>query len=439
MTQLDVPGVLLLYHRYLVANASTIMEHVESFRRYSRFAVWNLNTELGFPSGLEACRFQVIVLHYSLFSPRGYHLDDRFLEYLDRGDASYKIAFFQDEHHYCQQRFALLNRYDVDCVYTLIEPPYFTDVYRQHTKVPELVYHIPGYVSDDLLDLARRCVKPDRERRIDVGYRGRRLAPYMGRGAQEKYDIAIGFRRRAAGSGLKLDIQADEDRRIYGDRWYQFLADCRAVLGVEAGVSIFDVDDQVRPEYERLIARNPKASFEELTATLLRRWEGNIPYRTVSPRHFEAAALRSCQILFEGTYSGIMQPMVHYIPLKKDFSNFDDVLRMFRDESLRKELTENTYRDLIASGNYSYQTFVAGFDDGLQRAGFHPDVAPETIAAVDSLLSRRRFLRQVGAQILSARHYSFPGKRIARPLVKSVLSRYRDLKRTELSRSRTNS
>ena len=27
-----------------------------------------------------------------------------------------------------------------------------------------------------------------------------------------------------------------------------------------------------------------------------------------------------------------MEPMVHYIPLKKDFTNFDEVIRRFRDE-----------------------------------------------------------------------------------------------------------
>ena len=31
--------------------------------------------------------------------------------------------------------------------------------------------------------------------------------------------------------------------------------------------------------------------------------------------------------------------MVHYIPLKKDFSNFDEVIERFRDKDVRKELT----------------------------------------------------------------------------------------------------
>ncbi len=85
--------------------------------------------------------------------------------------------------------------------------------------------------------------------------------------------------------------------------------------------SIFDIDDTVRPQYERLTAEHPGISFDEAYAKLLHRFEDKIRYRTISPRHFEAAAFRVCQILFEGRYSEIMQPMIHYIPLKKDFSN----------------------------------------------------------------------------------------------------------------------
>jgi hypothetical protein len=244
----------------------------------------------------------------------------------------------------------------------------------------------------------------------------------MGRGAREKYDIAVGFSQRAEGSGLKLDVEADEHRRIYGHDWYRFMANCRAVLGVEAGVSIFDVEDRVRQEYERLVVLNPKASFDDLSR-MLDHWEGNIPYRTISPRHFEAAAFGACQILFEGSYSEIMQPMVHYIPLKKDFSNFDDVVLMFRDETLRRELTENAYRDLIASGTYTYRRFVEGFDEGLRQAGVQSDIAPETTDRVDNLLGAGRLQREFGARLLAVRHYPFPGRRFVRPLVKPILRR----------------
>ncbi len=77
-------------------------------------------------------------------------------------------------------------------------------------------------------------------------------------------------------------------------------------------------------------------------------------------------------MLFEGEYSGVLRPMVHYIPLKKDFSNFDQVVGLIGDPGVRAEIVENAHRDLIRSGRYSYEQFVAGVDDDLATAGFTP-------------------------------------------------------------------
>ena len=106
------------------------------------------------------------------------------------------------------------------------------------------------------------------------------------------------------------------------------MANCRGMLGVESGVSVFDLDDHVIDEYEQLLARGAPVSVE---GSRRRAAGGQVFYRTISPRHFEAAAFRVCQVLFEGHYSGLMEPMVHYIPLRKDFSNFDQVLDQFRE------------------------------------------------------------------------------------------------------------
>jgi hypothetical protein len=421
----NVNGVLLLYHHPGGTNAPTILEHVEAFSKHSRFRVWNYNTDAGFPRALGEFRFSTVVLHYSLFGPKSYRLDDYFLGYLDTS-GSYKIAFFQDEHHYCRDRFEFLNRHRIDCVYTLLEPEQSPQVYGKHTTVPKLVHGIPGYVSDDLVRLAGQITKPDEERGIDVGYRGRTLRPYMGKGSLEKADIGTGFLERARDSGLRLDIAVDEDSRIYGDAWFEFVANCRAVLGTEAGVSIFDIDDVVCTTYERLIAEKPSITLDELSERLLSKWEDNIYYRTVSPRHFEAAALRVCQILFTGKYSGILQPMVHYIPLEKDFSNIDEVLRRFRDKELRHRLTENAYRDLIASERYSYRRFVESFDAELVAAGLHYDVDERLAERVAMTLVRdARRLRRL-ARVDAAVHRPFPGRPALSFILHPMVRRARD-------------
>ena len=332
-------------------------------------------------------------------------------EYLTTAcESSYKIAFFQDEYHFNPRRYEFLNRYEVDCIYTLVEPEYYSETYGKYTTVPKLVNTIPGYVSDELIAAAKKFSLLDEDREFDLRYRGRTLPLYMGKGAQEKHQIANEFGKRARGSGLRLDLQTEEKHRIYGDDWYKFMADARGVLGVEAGVSVFDPTGQVEEEFGRIVEREPDITFDDLSRRLLAPWEDQIYYRTISPRHFEAAAFRVCQILFEGKYSGIMEPMVHYIPLKKDYSNFDEVIALFKDHATREEITENAYRDLIASGRYSYRTFIEGFDDELAASGLQSDISDEQVAEVTRKLEAGSLLRRIKRIPYILLVYPYPGR-----------------------------
>jgi len=409
--KINVDGILLVYHHPFAADAATVMENVNAFAEHSRFRVWSVNTALGFPKSLSQIQFQTIVLHYSALASVPYLMDEQFHNYLEQNRASYKVAFFQDEHHNCGPRFDFLNTYQIDCVYTLLEPAYFPSVYGKYTKVPKLVYHIPGYVSSDLPKLAQRFGKPYDDRTIDVGYRARPLPFYMGRGAQEKTQIAAGFVAGVRDMNLRLDIRTDEQSRIYGDAWYKFTANCRGFLGVEAGTSIFDLDGSVQRQTELLLAQEPDMKFAEMSERFLSSHEDKIFYRTISPRHFEAAAFRVVQILFEGKYSGAMEPMVHFIPLKKDFSNLEDCVGMFLDETIRLRLTENAYEDLIASGRYGYQRFIAEFDELLLAQGLSSEIQPQQAATVSQRLNRdRRFLELRARKNMVLYGSSFPGR-----------------------------
>ena len=82
---------------------------------------------------------------------------------------------------------------------------------------------------------ADRFARPDAERDIDVGYRGRPLQPYMGSGSIEKVLIGERFEELASATALRVDIDTGEEGRVYGDDWYRFLGRCRAALGVESG------------------------------------------------------------------------------------------------------------------------------------------------------------------------------------------------------------
>lgn len=401
----SVDGVLVLYHRAVAPwyrDASTVEEHLGALRRHASLPVWELNTDLAFPFALESLSFRAIVLHYSLFDTSGsFHLSGRWKDYVKQTSA-YKLVFFQDEYLACQARFAFLNEQEIDCLYTCLDAQDFEKVYGRYTHVPRIESNLPGYVDDDLVVAGQRFQRPDAERTVDVGYRGRPLPAYLGRGAMEKHEIGERFKELASGRGLALDIAGDEGDRLYGDDWYRFLASCRCVLGVESGATAFDLEGEIMAEYRDIAARQESTSVEDLRT--LRRWDGLVECRTISPRHFEAAALRACQILFEGRYSGALKPMIHYIPLRKDFSNFEEVMALAQNAELRRELTENAYRDLIASGTWSYARFMGDVEHTI-REETRPPVDASTATEVDALLGRHaamRTLRRKGQYLLRA-------------------------------------
>ena len=336
-------------------------------------------------------------MFYNALSP----LTDRFRALIERNADSYLMAMFQDEQAYLPERIAFCERYGVDCVYTALEPPYAQRVYGGGGR--HVVSYIPGHVSDQLQAASRRLGAVG-DRPIDVGYRGRKLPPEWGASGREKYEIGVRFRKRAGGLGLRLDIELDEDKRLYGRAWYRFIGSCKAMLGTESGLEVLPWLVR-RPAGERDAAELRPYMAEPVPDG----WEA-IPYRTIASRHFEAAALGTCQILYEGSYSGAMQPMVHYIPLKKDFSNFDDVIDHYRDAPLRLQLTASAQRDLIDGNRYTYAEFIARFDQELEQAGAAPRPRRGEHKRVARQIVRPRVRRAAQVVSITARDYAWLAK-----------------------------
>jgi hypothetical protein len=79
--------------------------------------------------------------------------------------------------------------------------------------------------------------------------------------------------------------------------------------------------------------------------------------------------------------------------LRKDFANFDEIMRLYRDEGVRREMVQRAERDLIASGTYSYRRFIERFDAGLVAAGLEATISEATVQRVsDTLRENERVL-----------------------------------------------
>ncbi len=150
-------------------------------------------------------------------------------------------------------------------------------------------------------------------------------------------------------------------------RRVDFLCRCKAVLGVESGSSIVDPDGDVERLTREFVAQHPGVSYAELHAAVLARYEGNIQYRAIAPRHLEAAAAGTVQVMYPGEFSGVFRADEHYIPLQRDFSNLDDVLAKLGDADYCRRMAERAIDEIICNPALGYRAFAAQFDAALEQ------------------------------------------------------------------------
>ncbi len=270
-----------------------------------------------------------------------------------------KIMFKQDEHYRQNLLIDYLEQNPFDLVATIVGPEYM-DAFYPPERLPNLslIQYLTAYVKESHKNLPYRDI---RNRNIDVGYRGSIQPPVAGMLSYEKRQIGWEFEKYARARGLVTDISSRAEDRIYGDAWLQFMGNCKAILGVESGASIVDLDGSVERDYQAFTAKNPGAS-DETVLEHLKKYEAGPQYRAISPRHLEAAACFAVQIMYEDHFQGIFKKDEHYIALNRDFSNVNEVIDRLMDAKERERITNNAYNDIILNEKYGYPYFVKRFD-----------------------------------------------------------------------------
>lgn len=360
--------VAMLYDATGSMHVSTIREHLEAFERYSHHRLHYIPADRGFwqctaeelQASVNLHAFDAVIMHYSVRLSICEHLQPGFAEAL----ADYrgvKILFIQDEYEGTETARQWMEQIGFDIVYTCVPSESLPIVYPQqrfpHTRfLPTLTGYVPESTHLEAYAL------PMHARQLHLGYRGRALPAIYGQLGQEKYEIGVRMKALAAQQGIPADIEVTAEHRIYGDTWYRFLGSCRATLGTESGANIFDFDGSIQRALTAYQKRHPHADFSELHRAVLAPHDGKIRMNQISPKIFEAIRLRTALVLFEGSYSGVIRPHEHYLPLAKDFSNAEEILAALDDLASLEAMTERAYRDVIASGNYSYERFVKGVD-----------------------------------------------------------------------------
>jgi hypothetical protein len=356
--------ILVLYFKWRHKKGrNTVDEHLYSFRKYVRGVKFHyFNAANGIPWYLSLCDYDAVILHYTFLAIRW--RKDLYTEWMKtvknlKKISAYFLAIPQDEYAESSALCDFFKEYGVRTVFTCFSPEDYEKVYpREKVDLDQVFTVFPGYMDEDAAKRLHIAYGKSKHRPIDLGYRARKVPYWLGRHGQYKHEIGEVFAERASGSGLKLDISTGEENVFLGKEWYKFISRCRAFLGCEGGASLFDPTGAVRYSVERYLEDHPGASFQEVEKNCFPGKDYNINLFTLSPRHFECAITKTCQVLLEGKYGGIFLPGVHYIEVKKDYSNIDDVIEQIADVRHCKQIAENAYRDIVQSGRYTYRVFA---------------------------------------------------------------------------------
>lgn len=355
-------NILFLCNKPKVGNdANTIVDHIEAFEQYSQHKIWICSNLGDIPLKLGLEKFDVIIIHYSLCLLHDYFLTAKAKQRI-REYKGLKVVFIQDEYRQVNRIIDAFAYMELDAIFTCFPEEEMERIYPQ-SKLPGTAKYnnLTGYVPERLTQI--RGQTPIADRPLHVGYRGRKVQFWLGELAYEKWSIVEKWQEYTQQSNLKSDLSYREHDRIYGANWIQFVSSCKASLGVESGASVIDFTGDLEKNIDYYQMTHPNESFESVQKKFLLSHEGKYKLNQISPRCFEAIALKTVLVLYEGEYSGILEPGRHFIPLKKDFSNISEVVSKLHDNEYLQNMADVAYEEIALNHKYSYQTFIQNFDD----------------------------------------------------------------------------
>lgn len=412
----DRPRKVLVLAVFDGTNANVIRDFLFSFNAYSRHRYYYVFDCRILEEKFDLSPFDVILIFWSVYLP-GPDLSEGAKEKIRKADCL-KVLFLQDEYRDVRRMNKIMSHLGIQVMFTCVAEEDHETFYP-HSLIPtlEATYTVlPGYVPAYLEHAHVDAAGP---RPLDIGYRSRSVPYYLGDLGQEKTIVAKRFKTISVEHGFRSDISVAERDRIYGKRWVDFLRSSRCVLGSASGASVVDFTGEIRRNCELYLGLNPATPYEEIKQKFFGDVDWKVVIDTISPRVFEAAALRCTLVQHEGRYGGVLTPDEHYICVRRDYSNIDDVIDRMKDLAFCHQIAENAYRDLIRTGLYGYRAFAQRFDKVLTNHIRKP-VQSRSVSVL--AFYTRNYVRHAQAIIpYRNRFFIMPSKKLAHALVRRAL------------------
>lgn len=392
------PNILVVSGTLSYPLRTSIKDLIYAFHENKNCNAYSYSIDQGpFPNYLKKIEFDLIVFTTILIGERwnGKKYLDHYvyknLEFLKNSKVT-KIIHPQDEWIQTNLLNDFIIDFNVSHVFSVAPPSEWKKIYNK-IDFSKVKFHgvLTGYLSQQTINKCKEITNGITHQAIDIGYRAYKSPPWLGRHGFLKTKIADVFLAEAPKHKFIINISTEEKDTILGDDWLKFMASCKYFIGVEGGSTIIDPDGEIFKNGTEYTKQHPNASFEELEKLFFAGMDGNLGLIAISPRHLEACVTKTCQVLIEGDYNNVLKPNVHYIELKKDFSNLEHVFQQMKDEVLRKKYVAAAYADVVASQNYTYLNYTNTLMNSALPTKIHKRSFQTLVGLMRNRISDKRF------------------------------------------------
>jgi Glycosyl transferases group 1 len=254
------------------------------------------------------------------------------------------VVFIGNEYDLMPEKMEFLRRARADYVCTQLPIESARWLYAECEGIDVLA--MPHALNPDVYHPASHD-----ERRVDLGFIGAFHPLFIG--DIERTRLVREVELRCRDWRLACDIR---EHNVPRPEWADFLRRSKGSIGGESGTYYLDRRGTLIGAAKEFVSEHPTATIEDLSDHVFA--NPRVEYvsgKCISSRHFEAIGTKTCQILLEGKYNGLLQAGDHYITVKKDLSDLDDAITAFKDVGFRAEIVDRAYEYVLDRHTYAHR------------------------------------------------------------------------------------
>jgi hypothetical protein len=292
-------------------------------------------------------KYEVIIILHSVFSNAC--LLSGSIQNVISLKKSYKIHFMANEYKLMPEKINFVKKLKINLLVTQSHNENVINLYRNKLKIE--VIHIPGGGLDEEIFYPMNL-----DRDILIGYRTHQEPEYLG---HQKRVVLYNFLKEYSKKNNDIyDVSLRVEDRFNFKDWAIFLNRCSSMPSTITGSDFFYLDDKIRNQvnkyYHNYLTPNSlrinkfdstyKKNFNIVYEKFFKNLTTGTKWRGLTGKVIEAMGTKTINILVDGDYGPLLKPDEHYIPLKKNFSNFEECIEKVKDKNYFYKITENSYK-----------------------------------------------------------------------------------------------